>query len=656
MTASSPSSVETQGSPMRAQPVRPSDSANPALRPLEGGGAHITGGFWSLRQKRNGADAIRSAYDLLEKAGNFDNLRVAAGTKAGRARGPIFMDSDIYKWLEAVAFEFGRNPERDLLEMQRTVTSLIAAAQADDGYLDSVQQIQGGAEGRYTDLPWSHEMYCAGHLFQAAVAQVRATGDTELLDVAVKLADHLDATFGPDKRPDIDGHPVVEMGLVELYRVTGERRYLSLAAHFVDARGRGYTESFGKEATYFSDRVPVREATTVEGHAVRSVYLGAGATDIAIELDDPELLSALETQFASMMASKTFITGGLGARWDYEAFGDPYELPTDRGYAETCAAIGGVQWAWRLLLATGKPIYADAIERFLFNAFLPGVSLSGTEYFYVNPLQLRDRAHADENRSPAHGRRGWFDCACCPPNIMRTFASLDSYLATMTEGGLQLHQFATGDFAFDNGAVRVTTDYPWNGTVDIEVLDTTGTWSLDIRIPAWSDNTTLTVNGEPIGTTPSSYARVTRAFTPGDLIRLELDTTVRLYAADARIDATRGAVAIERGPLVYALEHTDLPGITLDDVMFDLNSTIEATKREELLDGIVTLELQGKSPSTHSQTSWPYRRVGGVGVGYPGANRKTRASDPAPVSLTAIPYFAWANREIGPMRVWLPTV
>jgi len=356
------------------------------------------------------------------------------------------------------------------------------------------------------------------------------------------------------------------------------------------------------------------------------------------------------------MASKTFITGGLGARWDYEAFGDPYELPTDRGYAETCAAIGGVQWAWRLLLATGKPIYADAIERFLFNAFLPGVSLSGTEYFYVNPLQLRDQAHADENRSPAHGRRGWFDCACCPPNIMRTFASLDSYLATMTEGGLQLHQFATGDFAFGNGAVRVTTDYPWNGTVDIEVLDTTGTWSLDIRIPAWSDNTTLTVNGEPVGTTPSSYARVTRAFTPGDVIRLELDTTVRLYAADARIDATRGAVALERGPLVYALEHTDLPGITLDDVMFDLNSTIEATKREELLDGIVTLELQGKSPSTHSQTSWPYRRVGGVGVGYPGANRKTRPSDPALVSLTAIPYFAWANREIGPMRVWLPTV
>lgn len=239
---------------------------------------------------------------------------------------------------------------------------------------------------------------------------------------------------------------------------------------------------------------------------------------------------------------------------------------------------------------------------------------------------------------------------------MRTFASLDAYLATMTEGGLQLHQFASGDFAFGNGAVRVTTDYPWNGAVNIEVLDTTGTWSLDIRIPAWSDNTTLTVNGEPVEAIASSYARVTRAFTPGDVIRLELDTTVRLYTADARIDATRGSVAIERGPLVYALEHTDLPGIALDDVMFDLNSAIEATKREELLDGIVTLELQGKSPSTHSDTSWPYRRVGGAGVGYPGANQKTRASDPALVSLTAIPYFAWENRNIGPIRVWLPTV
>ncbi|MEG8035507.1 glycoside hydrolase family 127 protein [Sphingomonas sp. LR61] len=411
-----------------ATPVLPTADAHLTLRPLPTGDARITGGFWALRQERNGRDAVRGGYALLETAGNFRNLRIAAGLEEGEATGPIFMDSDVTKWLEAVAWEYGRAPSEDLLELQREVTALYAQAQADDGYLDSVQQIRGKGE-RYTDLKWSHEMYCAGHLYQAAVAQHRATADTGLLEVAIKNADHLVRTFGdgtaPDGTPktrDVDGHPVVEMGLVELYRETGNREYLDLAHWFVDARGTGIIERAGGEPTYFSDRVPSRQATTVEGHAVRAVYLAAGAVDVAIETGDTELLAASERQFADMMATKAFITGGLGARWDWEAFGDPYELPTDRGYAETCAAIGGVQWAWRLLLATGKPVYADAIERLLYNAFLAGVSLAGTEYFYVNPLQQRDHAHQDENRSPAHGRRGWFDCACCPPNIMRTFA------------------------------------------------------------------------------------------------------------------------------------------------------------------------------------------------------------------------------------------
>lgn len=662
MTATTPSPTPTAGAPLRAQPVLPTPAASATLRPLDAGAAHITSGFWSLRQQRNGAAAIREAYDLLETAGNFDNLRIAAGTKQGEARGPIFMDSDVYKWLEALAFEYGRAPSDDLLEMQREVTALVASAQADDGYLDSVPQIQGGVEGRYTDLPWSHEMYCAGHLFQAAVAQVRATGDTGLLDVAVRLADHLDATFGPGKRPDVDGHPVVEMGLVELFRVTGEHRYLALAAHFVDARGHGYTAGLGKESTYFSDRVPVREATTVEGHAVRAVYLGAGATDVALEQADSELLGAVETQFHAMMSNKTFITGGLGGRWDWEAFGDPYELPGDRGYAESCAAIGGVQWAWRLLLATGKPVYADAIERFLYNAFLPGVSLSGTEYFYVNPLQLRADAHADENRSPAHGRRGWFDCACCPPNIMRTFASLDAYLATTDEGGLQLHQFAPGDFAFDGGAVSVETDYPWSGSVGITVTESTGTWALSVRIPSWSDSTTATVNGEPVEATAGDYLVIRREFAVGDVVQVDLDLTPHLYSADSRIDAARGAVAIERGPLVYAVEHGDVPGVDVDDILLDTSAAIVPSRQEGLLDGIVTLELSAVTPSRHVETAWPYRRVGEAvsGVGYPGANAsgdaRSSAADPAPVTLTAIPYYAWANREIGPMRVWVPSL
>lgn len=650
-----------------ATPVLPTADARLTLRPLPTGDARITGGFWALRQERNGRDAVRSGYQQLETAGNFRNLRIAAGLEEGEAVGPIFMDSDVTKWLEAVAWEYGRAPAEDLLDLQREVTALYARAQADDGYLDSVQQVRGKGE-RYTDLKWSHEMYCAGHLYQAAVAQHRATGDTGLLDVAIKNADHLVRTFGdgtaPDgtpKRRDVDGHPVVEMGLVELYRETGNRDYLDLAHWFVDARGHGIIERAGGEPTYFSDRVPSRQATTVEGHAVRAVYLAAGAVDVAIETGDTELLAASETQFADMMATKAFITGGLGARWDWEAFGDPYELPTDRGYAETCAAIGGVQWAWRLLLATGKPVYADAIERLLYNAFLAGVSLAGTEYFYVNPLQQRDHAHQDENRSPAHGRRGWFDCACCPPNIMRTFASLDGYLATATDGGLQVHQYATADL----GPVRVETDYPHEGRVRVTVTED-GPLALGLRIPAWSDTTTVTGPDGSANPTAGTLHVVDREWSAGDTVELVFDTTPHRYVADARIDAARGQVAIERGPLVYAVEQADQQGFTVDDLTVDADAPVTEERRDDLLDGVVTLRIPGHAPTEHVQQAWPYQRLDGPG-GATTARDATSVDDVAgpqgattglqagrDVTAIAVPYYAWANRGAAPMRVWLP--
>ncbi|MCS5485530.1 glycoside hydrolase family 127 protein [Curtobacterium flaccumfaciens pv. beticola] len=642
-----------------ATPVLPTAGAHLALQPLPAGDARITGGFWALRQDRNGRDAIRSGYDRLDAAGNFRNLRIAAGDEQGEAVGPVFMDSDVTKWLEAVAWEYGRAPAEDLLALQREVTALYARAQAADGYVDSVQQVRGKGE-RYVDLKWSHELYCAGHLYQAAVAQHRATGDTGLLEVAVKNADHLVRTFGDGKTVDIDGHPVVEMGLVELYRETGTRAYLDLAHWFVDARGHGIIERAGGEPTYFSDRVPAREATTVEGHAVRAVYLAAGAVDVAIETGDAELLSASERQFADMMATKAFITGGLGARWDWEAFGDPYELPTDRGYAETCAAIGGIQWAWRLLLATGKPVYADAIERLLYNAFLAGVSLAGTEYFYVNPLQHRDGAHPDENRSPARGRRGWFDCACCPPNIMRTFASLDGYLATATDGGLQVHQYATADL----GPVRVETGYPHDGRVVVTVTQD-GPLALGLRIPAWSDTTTVTGPDGTAHPAPGTRHVLDRTWSAGDTVELVLDTTPHRYVADPRIDAARGQVAIERGPLVYAVEQADQQGFTVDDLTVDASAPITEERRDDLLDGVVTLRVPGSAPSRHEQAAWPYRRLDTDrtgGTDHPAdatsvddvAGSGDRATILQSVTATAVPYYAWANRGPEPMRVWIP--
>jgi len=608
----------------------------------------VTGGFWADRQRANRETAIPSGQERLESAGNLDNLRIAAGTATGEARGPIFMDSDVYKWLEAAAWEYGRQPSGELLQAQRAVTEIVAAAQQPDGYLDSVVQIEG--KGRYRDLPWSHEHYCAGHLFQAAVAQVRCTGDRGLLDVAIRLANHLVETFGEDRRHDVDGHPVVEMGLVELYRETGNRSYLELARYFVEARGHGLMESYGKEPTYFSDRVPVREQTTVEGHAVRAVYLAAGAADVAVELEDAELLKALTRQFAHMLATKTYVTGGLGARWDWEAFGDPYELPADRAYAETCAAIGGVQWAWRMLLATGDPVYADAAERMLHNGFLAGVSLGGAEYFYVNPLQHRDGAHPDENRSPAHGRRGWFDCACCPPNIMRMLSSLDGYLATSDDDGVQLHLYASSEVsaAVGGGAAKlsVETDYPWDGRVRVQVQESPeAEWTLSLRAPGWAEGATLTVDGEQQPVTAGAYATVRRAWSAGDVVELVLPMAVRLTEADERVDAVRGCVAIERGPIVYAVEQADQPdGVLVDDLRLDVSAPLETEHRPDLLAGVTVVRAGGR-PQAHTAQPWPYR---------PATTAAAQPQQAEEVPVTAVPYFAWANRGIGPMRVWVP--
>jgi DUF1680 family protein len=630
-----------------AGPVAPTPDATCRLRPVPLGSVTITGGLWAARRQVNGDVVVPMGRERLESAGNLDNLRIAAGTKTGDASGPVFMDSDVYKWLEAAAWEYARQPSPDLLDAQREITAIVAEAQQPDGYLDSVVQLRGNGE-RYRDLVMSHEHYCAGHLFQAAVAQVRCTGGRGLLDVAVRLADHLVATFGADGRHDLDGHPEVEMGLVELYRETGNRDYLGLARFFVDARGHGKLAGHGFGSTYYSDRVPVREQTTVEGHAVRAVYLGAGAADVATELGDEELLQALRQQYAAMDATKTYLTGGLGSRWDGESFGDPYELPPDRAYAESCAAVGGTQWAWRMLLATGDPRYADAAERKLLNGFLAGMSLGGTEFFYVNPLQVRARAHPDDERSPAHGRRGWFDVACCPPNIMRTLASLPGYLATTDAEGLQLHQYAQGTVtaAVADGEARISveTDYPWDGLVRVRVEQTPpAVWTLSLRVPGWADGAGLRVDGVRRPVSAGSSASVRRSWRAGDTVELSLPMTVRLVEADERVDAVRGCVALERGPVVYAVEQADLPaGVPLDDLRLDTTADTAAEYRDDLLGGVTVVSARGRA-GDHVAGGWPYRPA--------------RAADTAPgtaVALVAVPYFAWANRGIGPMRVWLP--
>ncbi|MCI9888625.1 glycoside hydrolase family 127 protein [Micrococcales bacterium 31B] len=615
--------------------------ASTPLTPLGQGEARITGGFWAERQAAVAAHGIPLGHQRLEDAKNLDNLRVLAGLREGDVIGMDFQDSDIYKWLEAAAWEYGRTGDASLPPLIDSVTHLLEQAQGDDGYLDSVVEVRHGAENRYSNLPWSHELYCAGHLMQAAVAAHRTLRHAPLLRVATRFADHLVATFGPGKLEQIDGHPVIEMALVELYRETGTRAYLDLARYFIDAHGTGIIEAHGKNAWYFSDRVPVREHTTVEGHAVRAVYLTAGATDLAIEESDPALLAHLEAQFERMVATRQYVSGGIGSRWDWEAFGDDYELPTDRGYAESCAAIGSVQWAWRLLLATGKATYADHIEHVMFNAVMPGVSLAGTEYFYVNPLQLRTGALADENRSPAHGRRGWFDCACCPPNLMRTLASLDTMAATGSDTTLDLHQYAPGSYRSAAASITVETQYPWDGTVTITVEEARDGASLRVRVPAWAGGATLTVDGTPLPAVPGVYAEA-RGVRAGQVLTLTLPFATRYLVAHPAIDASRGCVAVFHGPLLYALEAVDNEA-TLEEVsLVGGPDAAVAAYRPDLLVGVTTLTLPGRHRPAPAA---PYAEEGSA------AAARGEARD---VSLVAVPYFAWANRDLGAMRVWIP--
>lgn len=634
-------------------PVRPGPGAetHAALTPVA---VELRDGFWAVRRQVNARTSVPQGPGLLESAGNLHNLRLAAGATEGDFKGAYpFVDSDVYKWLEAAAWQLGQGEDEALAADVDRIVALVAAAQQGDGYLNTWFQLLKGGE-RYKELRWSHELYCAGHLIQAAVAHHRTTGRAELLDVARKFADHVDSVFGP---PDsgkpidgVDGHPEIETALVELYRETGERRYLDLAGYFVDRFGHGL---LGGEA-YCQDRVPLREATDVEGHAVRQLYLLAAATDLATETGDEELRAAAERLWTAMTAAKTHLTGGLGAHHDEEDFGDPYELPNERAYCETCAAIASIQWSWRLALLTGSARYSDLIERTLFNGFLAGVSLDGERWLYVNPLQVRD-GHTDPGGDQSARRTRWFRCACCPPNVMRLMASLEHYLASADVGGLQIHQYVTGRYAGDLGgtpvAVTAETDYPWQGTIALTVEESPGDrpWTLSLRVPQWCRDFRVRVGGTVYDRTDApvtdGWLRLERTWAPGDQVVLDLGMEPRLTAADPRVDAVRGCVAIERGPLVYCLEQVDHPGGGLDDMVIDTTGPLAVKHRPDLLGGVTTVVAAGHRRLLPETGWWPYRSGEDAEAPAPGE----------PLELTAIPYYAWANRRDGSMRVWLPT-
>jgi DUF1680 family protein len=616
--------------------VRPSAPAGPRLRPLGWRRSTILDGFWAQRLRLNRERTIPHGFDQLRRAGTLDNLRQAAGPD-GRYRAAAdsggftlpFLDSDVYKWLEAAGWELGHGADAALAAAADEAIGLVVAAQRPDGYLNSYVQAGDGVPHR--DLAWGHEFYCAGHLIQAAVAWHRALSDDRLLAVAVRAADEIDREFGFAGRPGVDGHPGIEMALVELTRVTGDRRYLELAARMIDLRGQGLLGAGRFGAAYWQDHAPVRNAATVAGHAVRQLYLDCGAVDVAVELGDEHLLGAVQRRWRDLMRTRTYLTGGMGSRHRDEAFGDPFELPPDRAYAETCAAIASVMLAWRLLLATGDPSYADAIDRAMYNGVLSGISLTGTEFFYTNPLQRRTHRAPEP---PGHGpRAAWYPCACCPPNLMRLLSSWPQYLATTDEAGVQLHQYATGEIEAEvaGEAVRlaVRTDYPWHGRIEVRVLQTPDRpWKLSLRVPQWSRSATLTTSDGDLAVAPGEgLARQLRPWRAGDRVVLTLDLPVRVTEPDPRIDAVRGCVAVERGPLVYCIESADAPaGVELEELTWDSSRPPVAALRPDLGEAV-------------------------VGVRIP-VVRRGRATDP--LTAGAIPYFAWANRRVEAMRVWIP--
>jgi len=641
INAASPARLEAD--PTGGRPVVPSSGR---LRPLGLGEVRITGGFWASRQATNAHATLAHIERWLEREGwlaNFD--AAAAGTLPQGRTGREFSDSETYKLLEAMAWELGRDADPDLEARFDAIVERVAAAQEPDGYLHTNFGRPGQAP-RYSDLEWGHELYCFGHLIQAAVARARTHGEDLLMEVARRVADHVCRVFGASGIPSVCGHPEIEPALVELYRVTGEARYLDQARLFLERRGNGVLADIEFGRAYFQDDVPLREATVLRGHAVRGTYLASGAVDLATETGDSALREAVSDQLRAAVARRTYLTGGMGSRHQDEAFGDDYMLPADRAYSETCAGIGSVMLSWRLLLADGDGSRADLIERTLFNVVATSPSAEGTAFYYANTLHQRELATVPdvERASPRASsslRAPWFGVSCCPTNVARTFASLAAYVATTDDDGLQVHQYATSSIrtALPDGRrieVDVETDYPSTGDVTVRVVGTTASrWALTLRVPGWAEGATVEVDGEQRAAAPGSI-RVTRTFAPGDVVRLHLPIEPRFTWPHPRVDAVRGCVAIERGPEVLCVESVDVPGVDHVDAL-RVDTSVPPTES----DGRVT--VRGTALQLRDG-DWPY-----------GAPTPLAASSgELDIRLTA--YHDWANRGPSTMRVWIPVV
>jgi len=599
----------------------------------------LTDGFWAPRIETNRTVTVWHDFKKCEETGRISNFAKAAGRMSGKFQGIYFNDSDVYKVVEGAAYCLAAHPDPKLDKYLDDLIDTFAAAQRPDGYLYTFYMLTDPSK-RWSNLARMHELYCAGHLFEAAVAHYRATGKRSLLKVATRLADLIDKVFGPDGNHGVSGHEEIELALVKLYEVTGERRYLDLAKFFLDMRGNK-AQRERLYGPYAQDHLPVTEQTTPVGHAVRAMYLYCGMADVAAYTRDPAYIRALDALWTSTVTRKMYVTGGVGSRHGGEAFGDDYELPNLSAYCETCAACGMVFWNHRMALLHGHAKFADIVERTLYNGFLSGVSLDGKKFFYVNPLE----SHGN------HHRREWYGCACCPTNVVRVLPSVPGYVYATDADGIYVNLYAAGTARIDHPKGKVTltqeTRYPWDGAVRIRVEPERPTeFTLALRIPAWAlgrtrteglyrlapagplSPVTLRVDGRAVevGDPADGYARIRRTWKKGDAVELVLPMPVCRVYAHEKVEADRGRVALQRGPIVYCFEGCDNPD--LPHAYLPADARIRAEHRPDLLGGVTVLVAEAK-----------VRRDDGPDT---------------PVRLTAVPYYAWDHREPGPMMVWIP--
>ena len=625
--------------------------------------------FWSLRQETNRKITIPYVQSMAEKTGRFDSFRLThanleGGWKFGMQNPPIYWDSDVAKWIEAASYSLATHPETGLARKVDEVVELIAASQQDDGYLN-VHFTAVDPEGRWTNLRDLHELYCAGHLIEAAVAHFAATGKRPLLDPMLRYTDYIASTFGPEpgKRRGYPGHEEIELALVRLWKTTGERRFLDLASYFIDERGQGpqyfdiesderneeeknvdeWPHTIGQRHDVKQAHLPVREQTTAEGHSVRAMYLYDGMAGVAAGTGDEGLMAACRTLWDNVSNRRMYITGGVGSTSEGERFTIDHDLPSDTAYAETCASIGFANWATQMLQEEGDSQYADELERVLYNGFLSGVSLAGDTFFYANLLEVDPKAPYFRKRERIKPfRQGWFDTACCPPNVIRTLAALGRYLYSENSEGVAVHMYVSGEVTAHVGDTVVTLKqeprYPWDGDVAITLeLDSTAEFDLRLRIPGWCNDAELEINGSPVEfQTEKGYAVMHRIWQTGDTVVLRLAMPVRRIYSDRRVCSSAGKVALRRGPIISCLEEVDNSS-GLNAVGLPRDAELNSDFEESLLGGVATISASAK------------KIVRDAGESLYSANPGTLTA----TTVKAVPYALWGNREQGEMLVWI---